>query len=131
MDKYLVRNAVDGSVDVNATVAAYSNALNTWVSENEFSADDIRDAIDTVFDSQIPSGDTPVRITTPTLISMAIGHMNPDAKLVPVLKEQMVAWLKGQTRFHAVKGAHGGVMRLYREGETPVAPPAPKAKKTA
>jgi hypothetical protein len=56
MDKYTVRSSVDGSVDVNATLAAYGNALTKWVAENEMSTDSIRDAVDAAFDSQ-PAGE--------------------------------------------------------------------------
>lgn len=123
MDKYTVRSSVDGSVDVNATLAAYGNALTTWISTNEIGTSEIRDAVDAAFSSH-PAG---TRMTIPVLVSEAMKNLDCNHTQFNAVSERIRAYVRGQDRFHSLKGKGGGVTRLYLEGETPVAPPVKKS----
>ena len=50
MDKYTVRDT-SGSIDVTASAAKYSAALELWASTNEIAADRISSAVGTVLDT--------------------------------------------------------------------------------
>ena len=50
MDKNTVRSS-DGSVDVSASVAKYTEALASWVSENEYDVEAVAAAVNTVLDA--------------------------------------------------------------------------------
>lgn len=113
MDKYTVRSASDGSVDVSASVANYHNALAAWVTSNEVSTEAVREAIDTVFDQQ--ASDT--RLTLPVLISYTMAILNPSPSQFSAVEDRIRAFLKGEARFNSSKGKGGGVMRLALQGE--------------
>lgn len=123
MDKYTVRSVVDGSVDVNASLAAYGNALTKWVSENEVTTESVRDTVDAVFDGQ-PEG---TRLTIPVLVSYVMSVLNPSPAQFSAVEDRIRGFLKGQERFHSSKGKGGGVLRRAREGEPLAVLPAKSA----
>lgn len=123
MDKYMVRSKVNGSVDVVASAANYANALTAWVAENEFDTNEIRDAIDAVFDAQPKEQ----RLTLPVLVSYTMGHLKPSADQFSNVEDSIRAYVKANPRFHSSKGKNGGVLRLALEGEEIPAPPAKKS----
>ena len=108
MDKFTVRDSV-GSVDVEASVAAYTQVLKQWVAENEVPVDRIARAVDTVFDNK-PNA----RLPTPFLVSLAVQELNADPMLFKTLSLRVTDYIKGQCAngaFTVTKGKGGGVMR--------------------
>ena len=116
MDKFTVRDSV-GSVDVDASVAAYAQALSQWVVENETPLDKVERALEAVFDER-PN----TRLPTPFLVSLTVQEMKQDPSLFKSLSNRVAAYIKGECanntgRLHITKGKGGGVMRLARPGE--------------
>ena len=117
MDKFTVRDS-NGSVDVGASVAAYTQALSSWVSVNESPVESIERAVEAVFDSH-PSTS---RLPTPFLVSLAVQEMGADPSQFKSLSGRVSAYIKGQCadntgRLDISKGNGGGVARLARPGE--------------
>lgn len=112
MDKYMVRGS-DGSVDLKASVAAYHNALAKWVSENEISADTVRNAVDAVFNERGEG----TRLTLPILVSYAMGKIDHSPAQYTAIESRIRAFLKGNARFESTKGKGGGVARLALDGQ--------------
>lgn len=117
MDKFTVRDS-SGSVDVNASVVAYSQALTDWVSANETPIEHIERAVEAVFDSR-PSN---VRLPTPFLVSLVVQEMKVDPDQFKPVSVRVAAYIKGQCaentgRLDISKGKGGGVARLARPGE--------------
>jgi hypothetical protein len=110
MDKFTV-HGVDGSVDVNASVAAYTKALTDWVSRNEVPATDIERAMHAVFDNSASAIPTTMLVYT---VSTAISK---DPALFPAISKQVHSYIKAQTslgtQFTVVRGHGGGVVRVH------------------
>jgi hypothetical protein len=113
MDKFTVRDS-NGSVDVGASLASYSKAINDWVSVNETPVEVIERAVEAVFDSHTS------RLPTPFLASLAVQEMNADPERFQSLTNRVTTYIKGQVasgRFDSTKGKGGGIARLARPGE--------------
>ena len=116
MDKFTVRDSV-GTVDVDASVAAYAQALTQWVNDNEMPVERIATAVDAVFDSR-PN----TRLPTPFLVSLAVQELQADPLLFKSLSVRVANYVKGECnsengRFTVTKGKGGGVERLRRANE--------------
>lgn len=113
MDKFTVRNSVDGSIDLNASTANYRNALAKFMAENEISTETIQNAVDAVFNEH-PSVDakTPMRITIPVLVSYVMGKIDHKPAQYAAIEARVKAFLKGSPRFDSSKGKGGGVSRV-------------------
>lgn len=108
MDKFTVRN-LDGSVDVLASVSAYSTALVKWVQEYETPVDAIEAAVEAVFDSH--DG----RIPMPALLSKVVNQLATDPEQFKTLTDRCRDYMKSQAhRFETARGKGGGVKRLTR-----------------
>lgn len=127
MDNHTVRNVI-GEVDQKASLASYANSLAKWCSENEVSTEQVRDAIDKVFDEHTdPNATEPLRLTIPVLEGYAMAHFKVSPQKFSAVKDRIKAFVKGSARFDSSKGKGGGVARLALEGQ----PIPEKAKKTA
>ena len=108
MDKFTVRDSV-GSVNVEASVAAYTEALSQWVSDNEIPVDRITTAVNSVLDSR-PN----TRLPTPFLVSLAVQELNLEPALFKAATQRVTDYVKGQCangNFTVTKGKGGGIMR--------------------
>lgn len=126
MDKYTVLG-VDGSVDVAASVASYSQALSSWVSQNEVPVERIESAVEAVFDTH------PSRILLDTLVSYAAHNFGANPDNFTSVCNRIRSYVRSQCanntgRIDIVGGKGGGVSRLARPGE-PV--PARTSRTTA
>ncbi len=115
MDKHTVRGA-DGSVDVSASVASYTQALTSWVNTNELDASRIESAVEAVFD-QFPS-----RIIMDTLVSYAAHNFGTTPDNFGSVCTRIRTYVRGQCanntgRINISGGNGGGVLRLARPGE--------------
>jgi hypothetical protein len=113
MDKFTVRDS-NGSVDVVASVSAYSKAINDWVSVNETPVEKIERAVEAVFDSHTS------RLPTPFLVSLAVQELGVEPDQFQGASNRVAAYLKGQVasgRLDSTKGKGGGLSRLARPGE--------------
>ncbi len=108
MDKYTVRNT-DGSVDVNASSAAYTAALVEWVSTNEIPADDIAAAVDSVLDSAAGK-----RVAMPSLLNFAAQELGADVSSLQTISTRIHEYVSAQVKaekLFVMKGVGGGVSR--------------------
>lgn len=107
MDKFTKRGT-DGSVDVEASKAAYGQALAAWCVENEIPSEEIAAAVNTVLDRH------PGRIPMPALLSFAVQEMGSDPSTFKVLSDRIHAYVTGQASaklLFVTKGVGGGVSR--------------------
>jgi hypothetical protein len=119
MDKNTVRSS-DGSVDVSASVAKYTEALASWVSENEYDVEAVAAAVNTVLDANAGK-----RIAKETLVDFASRELGATVDTFRALTTRARHYVDGQIEaglLFSVKGPGGGVSREA---------PAPKAPKTA
>lgn len=115
MDKFTVRDS-NGSVDVQASVAAYSNAITDWVTANEIPISSVENAVEAVFDSHS------VRLPSPFLTSLVVQEMGVAPDQFQAASNRVAAYVKGQIasgRFDSTKGKGGGVSRLVRLSDIP------------
>lgn len=111
MDKFTVRDS-NGSVDVAASVTAYSKSLNDWVSINETPVEIIEKAVEAVFDSHTS------RLPIAFLVNLAVQEMKATPEQYQALSRRVNSYVKGQIisgRFDSTKGK--GTSRLARLGE--------------
>lgn len=116
MDKYTVRGT-DGSVDVGASSLAYSDALKSWVIQNEIDSEKIESAIEAIFD-RFPGQ----RLPMPSLLSYAVADLAESPSQHASVTARCHAYVKGQCsnntgRIDIGKGKGGGVMRLSLPGQ--------------
>jgi hypothetical protein len=114
MDKFTVRDS-NGSVDVKASVGAYSKSLADWVSVNETPVDKIENAVESVFDSHS------TRLPTQFLVSLAVQELGTPPDQFQSVSNRVAAYIKGQLasgRLDSTKGKGGGISRLARPGES-------------
>jgi hypothetical protein len=106
MDKYTKFND-DGSVDMSATVLAYSEGLSAWVKENEIPSDTISTAIEAVFD-RFPGQ----RLPMPALLAAAVAELSATPEQHRALTKRCHEYVKGQAKagiLFVTKGKGGGV----------------------
>jgi hypothetical protein len=112
MDKFTVRG-VDGSVDVDSSVAAYTQALTEWVSRNEVSVAKIEQAVHAVFDSNSSA------IPTTMLVHTVALSLTSDPAMFASVSKQVHSYVKSQTalgtHFTVVRGHNGGIVRLQNK----------------
>lgn len=112
MDKFTVRS-VDGSVDVDSSVAAYAKALNDWVSQNEVNVSDIERAVHAAFDKCSTAIPTTMLVHTVTL------SLTNDPAMFASVSKQVHTFVKSQTalgtHFTVVRGQNGGIVRLHQK----------------
>lgn len=113
MDKHTIRNKVDGSVDVSASVNTYAAALSKWVSENEIPSEDIKNALDSVF-ATVPVGST---IPKAALIAYATTALNPSPGKMTAFQSRIEAFLRGSPDYFSVMGKGGGIRKVTPEAE--------------
>lgn len=114
MDKYVVRNRVDGSVDVAASAQSYAVALAKWVEENEIPIADVEAAVDSVFDK---AKDGKMPIPKIALIGYATMELSPNHKNLAAVQTRIDNFLKFSARFFPIKGKGGGIQRICKAGE--------------
>jgi hypothetical protein len=108
MDKFTKRGT-DGSVDVLASAAAYTAALENWIGENEIPANQIETAVNAVLDLY-PSQSVPM----PALLSAAVANLNGTPAQFGALSKRVHAFVTGQKTaglLTVAKGKGGGVSR--------------------
>jgi hypothetical protein len=113
MDKFTKRDAT-GSVDVEASSAAYADALTAWAAENETSAEAVEAAVEAVFDR------FPGSMHVPVLVSFAVAELGATPAQHTAMTKRVSAYLKGQSalgRLEVTKGVGGGIKRLAKPGE--------------
>lgn len=119
MKEFTVRS-VDGSVDVDASVAAFRAALTCQMVESEKMASQIEAAVDAVFDEK--GG----RLPKEMLIDGVLSKLNVKADTHSSLTRATEEYLRFNTskdkgvdgrRLAAVKGQKGGIQRLALPGE--------------
>lgn len=113
MDKYTARNT-DGSVNLTASVAAYTKALTDWITINEIDNDRIEAAVEKVFDRN--NG----RLPMPMLLSFAAAEVSNDPSQFKTLQKRIHAYVNGQKaigRIKVIQGQGGGVVRVVKPGE--------------
>lgn len=112
MDKFTVRG-VNGSVDVDASVAAYTQALSEWIGKNEVSVSDIDREVHAVFDSN------PSAIPTTMLVHTVALSLTSDPAMFTAVSKQVHNFIKAQTalgtQFTVVRGHNGGIVRLHQK----------------
>ncbi len=114
MDKYTVRNRVDGSVDIAASANNYAVALAKWVDEYEIPITDIIAAVDSVFDN---AKDSKLPIPKVALIGYATMVLAPTHKNLAAVQARIDGFLKFSDRFFPIKGKGGGIQRICKVGE--------------
>lgn len=108
MDKYTVRDTT-GSIDVTASAAKYSTALQLWASTNEIAADRIATAVNTVLDTY-PGQNIPMQ----ALIGKSIELLDGKPEQFSALNKRVHAFVSGQATaglLTVTKGKGGGVGR--------------------
>lgn len=108
MDKFTKRGT-DGSVDVEASAQAYSEALTKWCVENEIPAEEIEAAANAVLDAHAGK-----RIPMPAFLSLAVQELGSTPETFGILSERVHAYVTGQAKaekLFVVKGKGGGVTR--------------------
>lgn len=108
MDKFTKRGT-DGSVDVTASAAAYTEALTEWCAENEIPAEQIEAAANAVLDAHAGK-----RIPMPAFLSLAVQELGGTPETFAVLSDRVHAYVSGQAKaeqLFVVKGKGGGVTR--------------------
>lgn len=119
MDKFVVRDAT-GSVDVNASAAAYAVALTKWVAENEVPTDRIQAAVSAVFD-RFPGQ----RLTMPALLSLAVVELGASPAEHKVMTDRVHAFVRasatGENATLVIAKGKGGGVSLK---QAPAAEPA-------
>jgi len=109
MDKYTVRNAT-GSVDINASISAYTQALSSWVAANETNQEIISNAVDSVFE-KYQGQNVPMQ----ALVSNAAMNISSDPNEFKMLSERVHTFVKGlvsQGSLKVNKGKGGGVSKV-------------------
>lgn len=102
-----VKRATDGSVDKAATVAQFSAALDTFVSETAEEQTNIANAVSAVFDKNLGQ-----RITMPVLCANAAQVLNAQPSNWQALTEKVAAYVRSNTSEYSIaKGKNGGVAR--------------------
>lgn len=110
MNSFTVRNSA-GAVDVVASVSAYTQALQTWVSENEADVQQLTDTVNEVFD-KYPSQVLPM----PALVSMVVTELGATPSEHKTVTARVYAHVRcmaaeGGT-LQITRGKGGGVTRL-------------------
>jgi hypothetical protein len=117
MDSYTRRDS-QGSVDIQASAQAYSEALEVWVSENEIPVDGIASVVDAILDGAAPS-----RVPMPTIANMAAGELGATTKTHQAVADRVHSYLQGQVK------AGNLFVQLGRGGGVAKEPAVKKAKK--
>jgi hypothetical protein len=126
MDKYTIRNA-SGSVDIDASTAAFRAALTAQVAGAEALATKIEAAIEAVFDEQ------GARLPKGMLIDGALAKLGATSETHTSLTHSVEEYLRANTskdkgadgrRIAAIKGQKGGLQRLAEPGQPVTALPA-------
>lgn len=130
MDKFSKLGS-DGTFDVDASMAAYGEALVAWKAENEIPTDRIEAAVEAVFD-RFPTA----RLSMPALIHEAVSELQGTPAQHKALSKRVQNYVTGQCgtgetrntgRLDIQKGVGGGVLRLALPGQTIPARPAKKS----
>lgn len=108
----IVRNT-DGSVDLNASVAAFTKQLRDWMQANEIKPELLDAAIDAVFDENKDSE----RLPKSALVTLAVTRLNLNASQLSTVTERLSKYITTQPRFLTHKGKNGGVQRLALPGQ--------------
>jgi hypothetical protein len=110
---YVVRDE-DGSVDVDATVTKFEEALVTYVTENEAGDRLVADAVNAVFDAHKGS-----RINMPALTALALQHLNVQPENHKALTTRVQQYIRANVgelgtgkALNSTKGKGGGVCRV-------------------
>ncbi len=123
MEKYFVRSE-SGAVDIDATIEAFSVALESHLSASEKIAGSIEGAVDAVFDKEN------ARLPKGMLIDGVLAKLGATSETHTSLTHAVEAYLRANTskdkgadgrRLVAIKGQKGGIQRLALPGQ-PVTP---------
>lgn len=120
MDKFSIVGS-DGSVNVSASVSAYTKALTEWKLKNEMPTEEIESAVEAVFDRF-----NGYRLSMPALLHEAVAVLKGTPLQHKVLTDRVRAYVTAQCgvgdarntgRLDIQKGASGGCLRLAKPGE--------------
>jgi hypothetical protein len=100
-----------GSVDVAASTAKFTAALNTYIAERETENGQIATAVSAVFDSH--KGKV---LTMPTLAALALQQLNAQPENFKALTDRVTNYIRENSRgegapLRVTKGKGGGVSR--------------------
>jgi len=103
-----------GTIDRDASIAAFSAALDAHIVETETEGAALADAVHAVFD-----GSTPGKVmTTPTVVALAMTHLSFTPETYQLLADKVKSFLQENSSkerdgslFRSKKGQGGGLSR--------------------
>lgn len=110
MNKFTIRDS-KGMVDVTASVAAYSQALTSWVAVNETPVEVISKAVNAVFDTHSQP------LPKSFLVTSAVREIAPEPDQYQVVSNRVSDYIKGQVNSGEIDflpGKGGGFQRSPR-----------------
>jgi len=107
MNKFTIRTG--STVDIDASVAAYTEALTQWAADNDIPSDQIATAVNTVLDNA--DGE---RVPMPALLNFAATELGSNYRNHSTLTDRIHDFVSAEVkagRLFTVKGSGGGVSR--------------------
>ena len=105
-----------GTIDRNASILAFTTALDSFIFESEVEGDTLANAVHSVFDNAFGK-----RLTAPTVVALAMTHLEFTPETYTALADKVKGFIqanvgeKGSALFSTRKGPGGGVSRWADE----------------